>query len=258
MNGQCLGDEKFSKQASITANSISVPEHAKPTFNVDGGTPETNYTCDIVKSTVKPKLKLKSTSDSWCLSLLEGLQPSPLTVCLPELTTSCESKALRRSPRLSTPIPEKPLRMSQSSHSSAMRNGTNMTAKVSFKGSHRPVASLSNSYNWSNGENETEDMVNGQCLEGKNLSRKILVRTSSTFEVEDDGLDTTIEMPMSIRKRSLMENESHASLEKKLKKQKFPSYFVGDPVPTEEAQERWRWRYELKVTERILLLILAN
>ena len=45
-------------------------------------------------------------------------------------------------------------------------------------------------------------------------------------------------------------------LPKKIKTSKFSksklknsnsSFFIGDPIPDDEAQERWRWRYELKV-----------
>jgi DNA (cytosine-5)-methyltransferase 1 len=30
--------------------------------------------------------------------------------------------------------------------------------------------------------------------------------------------------------------------------------FIGDPVPDDEARERWGWRYELKVVDLILLV----
>lgn len=32
------------------------------------------------------------------------------------------------------------------------------------------------------------------------------------------------------------------------------SSFIGDPIPDDEAQKRWGWRYELKVVDRILLV----
>ncbi|XP_059644065.1 DNA (cytosine-5)-methyltransferase CMT2-like isoform X2 [Cornus florida] len=37
-----------------------------------------------------------------------------------------------------------------------------------------------------------------------------------------------------------------ASPEEKQKEQKNKASFIGEPVPKEEARERWRWRYELK------------
>ena len=37
-----------------------------------------------------------------------------------------------------------------------------------------------------------------------------------------------------------------ASSNRKLKNQS-ASYFIGDPIPNEEAQKRWGWRYEMKV-----------
>ena len=45
-------------------------------------------------------------------------------------------------------------------------------------------------------------------------------------------------------------NKASVSSEKKERKQKkndVSSFFIGEPVPHDEARERWRWRYELKV-----------
>ncbi|KAI3692220.1 hypothetical protein L6452_32031 [Arctium lappa] len=47
-------------------------------------------------------------------------------------------------------------------------------------------------------------------------------------------------------KASPIRCKTHASSSKKQRKRKRASFFVGEPVPEDEAQERWRWRYELK------------
>ncbi|KAK7844938.1 dna (cytosine-5)-methyltransferase cmt2 [Quercus suber] len=50
-----------------------------------------------------------------------------------------------------------------------------------------------------------------------------------------------------------------ASLEEKRKKAKNISSFIGDPIPDDEAQERWHWRYEMKVIiEFLFALILLD
>ncbi|KAK7844971.1 dna (cytosine-5)-methyltransferase cmt2 [Quercus suber] len=47
-----------------------------------------------------------------------------------------------------------------------------------------------------------------------------------------------------------------ASLEEKRKKAKNMSSFIGDPIPDDEAQERWRWRYEMKVIIEFLFAMI--
>nr|GMD78186.1 DNA (cytosine-5)-methyltransferase CMT2 [Ipomoea batatas] len=41
-------------------------------------------------------------------------------------------------------------------------------------------------------------------------------------------------------------NESCTSSKRKEKNKRQVACFIGEPIPTEEAQERWRWRYDLK------------
>lgn len=48
-------------------------------------------------------------------------------------------------------------------------------------------------------------------------------------------------------KRCSKRFKATASLEQKRKKDKNMSSFIGDPIPDDEAQEKWRWRYEMKV-----------
>nr|GLL44511.1 DNA (cytosine-5)-methyltransferase CMT2 isoform X1 [Ipomoea trifida] len=45
-------------------------------------------------------------------------------------------------------------------------------------------------------------------------------------------------------------NESCTSSKRKEKNKRPVACFIGEPIPTEEAQERWRWRYDLKVSQR--------
>lgn len=52
-------------------------------------------------------------------------------------------------------------------------------------------------------------------------------------------------------KAPLVRCKTRASSNKKQRKLKRASFFVGEPVPEDEAQERWRWRYELKGQRRM-------
>lgn len=46
-------------------------------------------------------------------------------------------------------------------------------------------------------------------------------------------------------------NTSTSSTKECIDSENFPS-FIGDPIPDDEAQKRWGWRYELKVVDLIL------
>ncbi|KAJ9537437.1 hypothetical protein OSB04_030170 [Centaurea solstitialis] len=52
------------------------------------------------------------------------------------------------------------------------------------------------------------------------------------------------------KKAPLVKCKARASSNKKQRKLKRESFFVGEPVPEVEAQERWHWRYELKGQRR--------
>lgn len=56
-----------------------------------------------------------------------------------------------------------------------------------------------------------------------------------------------IELSKSDEKRPPKKFKTPASLEDKQKKHKNMSVFIGDPILDDEAQERWLWRYEMKV-----------
>ncbi|XP_062146124.1 DNA (cytosine-5)-methyltransferase CMT2-like isoform X3 [Alnus glutinosa] len=55
-----------------------------------------------------------------------------------------------------------------------------------------------------------------------------------------------IELSESDEKRPPKKFKTPASLEDKQKKHKNMSFFIGDPILDDEAQERWLWRYEMK------------
>uniref|UniRef100_A0A2N9FFG1 Uncharacterized protein n=1 Tax=Fagus sylvatica TaxID=28930 RepID=A0A2N9FFG1_FAGSY len=83
-------------------------------------------------------------------------------------------------------------------------------------------------------------------LDEKCLRQSLKVATS-LFEDENGKRECSfIDLPESGEKRSSKRSKSKASLEDKLKDKNISS-FVGDPIPDDEAQERWRWRYEMKV-----------
>lgn len=62
-----------------------------------------------------------------------------------------------------------------------------------------------------------------------------IIRHSSS-----ERLESGIEYPM-----EKIRNPS--GVKKKTNESQIASFFVGDPVPADEAQERWKWRYEMKV-----------
>lgn len=53
-------------------------------------------------------------------------------------------------------------------------------------------------------------------------------------------LESGIEYPLEKTRNS-------AGVKKKKNENKMASFFVGDPVPADEAQQKWKWRYEMKV-----------
>lgn len=49
--------------------------------------------------------------------------------------------------------------------------------------------------------------------------------------------------------KQLSEKIRTAACSKNKRKSGDCTFFIGDPIPNDEAQERWRWRYELKVID---------
>ncbi|KDP46678.1 hypothetical protein JCGZ_12202 [Jatropha curcas] len=84
-------------------------------------------------------------------------------------------------------------------------------------------------------------------------SRRI---SSSAFRVQNGKTNaSSVELPKSARKHSPKNksDKQHSpekikpmSSKKKQKKHKSICSLIGDPVPHNEAQERWHWRYEIK------------
>ncbi|XP_028105482.1 DNA (cytosine-5)-methyltransferase CMT2-like isoform X1 [Camellia sinensis] len=84
-------------------------------------------------------------------------------------------------------------------------------------------------------ETETKSTLSDVIVEKCLRSRKIPFRI-----VEGENGDTT--------RLGSVESKVNAvaSSEKKERKQKVTSFFIGEPVPEIEARERWGWRYDLK------------
>ncbi|XP_030947462.1 DNA (cytosine-5)-methyltransferase CMT2-like [Quercus lobata] len=77
--------------------------------------------------------------------------------------------------------------------------------------------------------------------------RQSLKETTSLFEDENGKKECSfVDSTESGEKRCSKRFKATASLEEKRKKGKNMSSFIGDPIPDDEAQERWRWRYEMK------------
>ena len=90
--------------------------------------------------------------------------------------------------------------------------------------------------------------------------RQSLKETTSLFEDENGKKECSfVDSTESGEKQCSKRFKATASLEEKRKKGKNMSSFIGDPIPDDEAQERWRWRYEMKVIiEFLFALILLD
>ncbi|XP_059306579.1 DNA (cytosine-5)-methyltransferase CMT2-like [Lycium ferocissimum] len=74
-------------------------------------------------------------------------------------------------------------------------------------------------------------------------SRKIQVSVNNNGDENNKGSD--MKRKKSSGKNGSVNNSSD-SAEKSVKKQKSNVCFIGEPIPGEEAQEKWQWRYDLK------------
>ncbi|KAK3014031.1 hypothetical protein RJ639_008664 [Escallonia herrerae] len=77
----------------------------------------------------------------------------------------------------------------------------------------------------------------------KSLSEKCLRSRKIAFHVV--GAEKSVEA-----KADLIEWPASEASVKKAKKQKKTAFFLGEPVPEDEARARWNWRYELKSQRR--------
>lgn len=68
---------------------------------------------------------------------------------------------------------------------------------------------------------------------------------------------SVVELSYSDEECSRKKFKSTDSSVDKLNKYKHMSFFVGDPIPDDEAQERWRWRYEIKVIIQFLFDLIS-
>jgi hypothetical protein len=75
---------------------------------------------------------------------------------------------------------------------------------------------------------------------------------TSLFGAENGKREySLIELSESDEKQPPKKFKTPASLEYKQKKYKNRSSFIGDPILDDEARERWRWRYEMKVITQL-------
>ncbi|GLT80633.1 hypothetical protein SLA2020_520640 [Shorea laevis] len=63
---------------------------------------------------------------------------------------------------------------------------------------------------------------------------------------KDGRKSSLIELQLSSEKQSPRKIKPLASAKKKQRRNESTYRFIGDPIPQDEAQERWLWRYELK------------
>ncbi|KAH9753141.1 DNA (cytosine-5)-methyltransferase CMT2 [Citrus sinensis] len=91
---------------------------------------------------------------------------------------------------------------------------------------------------------------------GLTCEKKKTTRTKNNEE-NSDGSKTVVDRRVlrrsprfsgnaKVQEMALVKVKTPASLDRKLKNQRSASYFIGDPIPNEEAQKRWGWRYEMK------------
>ncbi|XP_052210528.1 DNA (cytosine-5)-methyltransferase CMT2-like isoform X2 [Diospyros lotus] len=92
---------------------------------------------------------------------------------------------------------------------------------------------------------DSSDVLVEKCLR----SRKIPFRVLRT-ECDDKKTSLTGLPDASADKRQSQKVEGSASSKKKVSKQKISCFFIGEPVPEEEAREKWLWRYELKESQK--------
>ena len=153
--------------------------------------------------------------------------PSPFSPCInqeeaPKLfrRNSCfvGEKILRRSPRLS----------SDANYSSNADSCNGFGKKIDKPLSKFPRPSLSSCGNEQSRSADNRTSI----LRG---AENCTVRHSSSELLESD-----IECPVEKIRNS-------SGVKEKRNKNKAASFFVGDPVPADEAQQRWKWRYEMKV-----------
>ncbi|XP_057997025.1 DNA (cytosine-5)-methyltransferase CMT2 isoform X3 [Hevea brasiliensis] len=168
-----------------------------------------------------------------------------------------EEKVLRRSPRLSSSVVGTESSCSKSkptlqNHSSQLRASVELGAKPLLSWHGDDCCGLSDSLDEQPFKrvktfSENSDL---EMLEDDLLSPRI---TNSDFGVEKGKTKSSlIELPKSdgkhppenkLGKLRSLEKIKHLCSEKK---QNIICSLIGDPVPNDEVQERWRWRYEMK------------
>ncbi|XP_024958734.1 DNA (cytosine-5)-methyltransferase CMT2-like [Cynara cardunculus var. scolymus] len=76
------------------------------------------------------------------------------------------------------------------------------------------------------------------------------IRTHDKKAASVGNIDFGYNKAPPVRCKTSVSSTKQQSSTKKQRKLKRASFFVGEPVPEDEAQERWHWRYELKGQRR--------
>ncbi|KAF3950783.1 hypothetical protein CMV_023507 [Castanea mollissima] len=153
------------------------------------------------------------------------------------------SQGFRRSPRLSSEKPPPPPPRRRSSASRFASPPQNARSTDHLKSKKPEGQSLTLNANAEEEEEEKEVVLKVDSTSNTSMSMPSL----SEDENENGKKECSFVDPTeSGEKRCSKRFKATASLEEKRKKDKNMSSFIGDPIPDDEAQERWRWRYEMK------------
>ncbi|KAG8634063.1 DNA (cytosine-5)-methyltransferase CMT2 isoform X2 [Manihot esculenta] len=165
-----------------------------------------------------------------------------------------EEKVLRRSPRLSPSVVRTKSSCSKrtlQNHSAQLRASVELDAEPLLKWHGDDNCRLSDSLDEQPFKRVKTFSANSdlEMLEDDYLSPR---STNSAFGVENGKKSSLIELPESAEKQPPENKSGKLHLTEKIKllssekEQKFPCTVIGDPIPNEEAQKRWCWRYEMK------------
>ena len=181
---------------------------------------------EINEAILSSLLRTSKLTGGFCLKIEDEL--SPCSLCRnheeePKLFSGnshfIAEKHLRRSPRLSA----------DSKCDCNVDYCSGFDTKIQKPLSRSPRPSLSSC------ENEQSKPLDNQTSKFARGTKASETRHSSS-ELLESGTGHPLE-----------KTNNSSGAEKKNNVSKMASFFVGDPVPADEAQQRWKWRYEMKV-----------
>ncbi|XP_008448610.2 DNA (cytosine-5)-methyltransferase CMT2 [Cucumis melo] len=180
---------------------------------------------EINEAILSSLLRTSNLTGGFCLKIEDEL--SPCSLCRnheeePKLFSGnsrfIAEKHLRRSPRFSAD--------SKCDCNVDYCSGFDMKIQKSLSRSPRPSLSSCGNEQSKSLDNQTSKFTHG-------------TKTSETIHSSSELLESGTEHPLEKTR-----NSSGAG--KKNNVSKMAYFFVGDPVPADEAQQRWKWRYEMK------------